>query len=114
MVEETKQEESKDRFKRAPSKLVKIKDLNPELIRVLLIGTVVSKNPELYSFVIDDGTGTVLVLTNNIEKFKDITEGQLIRVFGKVWGENEEIEIQADIIQDFSKIDIELFRKVYK
>jgi len=113
MVEE-KKEENKDKFKRYPSKQVAIKDLNPELNRVALVGTVISKNPEIYSFIIDDGTGTVLILTNNIEKFNDITEGQMIRVFGRVWGEQDEIEIQSDMIQDFSKIDIGLFRKVYK
>ena len=75
MAEEEKQEDSKDRFKRAPSKQVAIKDLNPELSRVSLVGTVVSKNPQLYSFMIDDGTGTVLVLTNNIDKFNNIQEG---------------------------------------
>ena len=109
-----KKEESKERFKRAPSKLVTIKDLNSDLNRVSLIGTIVSRNSELYSFMIDDGTGTVLVLVNDTEKFKEIEDGQILRVLGRVWGETNEIEIQADIIQDFSKIDIELFRKVYK
>ena len=106
--------QEQNKFKRAPSKLVNIKELNSEMSRVSFVGTIISKNPELYSFMIDDGTGTVLVLTNNIEKFNELREEQLVRVFGRVWGEAGEIEIQSDIIQDFSKIDIELFRKVYK
>ena len=30
-----------------------------------------------------------------------------------VWGQGDEVEIQADIIQDFSKIDKNLFKKIF-
>lgn len=106
-------DESPDRFRRAPAQLVKIKELKPEMKRVCVAGTVVSKNDDLYSFLIDDGEGKVLVLTNDADRFKTIEVGQFIRVFAKIWGEGDEIELQADVVQDFSKIDKDLYMKLF-
>lgn len=106
-------EPEKKFLKREPSRDLKIKDLqNNPPSRVALAGTVLSKNEELYSFLIDDGEGTVLVITNNIESFNSIKEGQFVRVLGKTWGEGEELEIQSDIIQDLSKVDPKVYRQV--
>ena len=106
-------EEVKKFAKREPSKFVRIKDLQGANVpsRIAVAGTVVSKNEELYSFVIDDGEGTILVITNDAEQFNKIKEGQFIRVLGKIWGEGEEVEIQADVIQDFTKVDPKLYQK---
>lgn len=110
MPEETEQ---KTFMKREPSVCFTIKDLQTKKSsRVAVAGTIVNKNEELYSFLIDDGEGTVLVITNNIERFGEIKEGQYVRVLGKTWGEGEELEIQADIIQDFSKVDPKIYKQV--
>ncbi len=106
-------EEKKEVIRRAPSVPIRIKDLKQTEGRVAIIGTVTSKNPELYSFVLDNGESHVLVLTNNIGEFERLKEGQFVRVLGKVWGEGDEIEIQADIVQDFSKIDKDLYKRVF-
>jgi len=100
-------------IKREPSKNISIKDLSssPAPPIVAVAGTIVSKNDEMYSFLIDDGEGTVLVITNNVDKFNDIKEGQFVRVLGKTWGEGEELEIQADIIQDLSGVDRNLYKE---
>ncbi len=106
--------EKKEIIRRAPSVDTKVKDLRTlKTNRVCLIGTVVSKNPELYSFILDDSTGSVLVLLDDLSLFENIKEGQFVRVLGKIFGEGDEIEIQADIVQDFSGIDKELFKQVY-
>lgn len=111
--EEKAAPEPADTFKRAPAQIVRIKELNPEMKRVCVAGTIVSKNDELYSFLIDDGDGKVLVLLNDADKFQKLEVGQFVRVFAKIWGEGDEIELQADIVQDFSKIDKDLYMKMF-
>ena len=113
---ENKPETEKKDFHRTPAVPARIKNLNEgrgDMQRVSIIGTIVSKNTELYSFVLDDGETSVLVLTNNIDEFEKLSEGQFVRVMGKIWGEKEEIEIQAEVVQDFSKINKELYKKVF-
>lgn len=118
---ETKQEESleespkeqSERLRRQPAQIVKINELNKDMKRVCVAGTVVSKNNDLYSFMIDDGAGNVLVLMNDVDVFQQIEIGQFVRVFAKIWGEGDEIELQADIVQDFSKIDKDLYMKMF-
>lgn len=104
---------AEENLKRAPSKPVRIKDLKKVQGRVALLGIITSKNKDLSSFMLDDGDSQVLVLTQSVKDFENIKEGQMVRVLGKIWGEEEEIEIQADIIQDFSKIDKELYSQVF-
>src|SRR3990172_5614653 len=96
--------EEKKILRRAPAIPVPISKLNSAMGRVAVFGTVVSRNTEIGSIVIDDGSASVLVLLNDpadIERFK---EGQTVRVLGKVWGTENEIELQAELVQDFSKI----------
>ncbi|MBD3263183.1 hypothetical protein GF374_02280 [Candidatus Woesearchaeota archaeon] len=105
------EEEKKEVIRRAPCIETKISDLS-EGGRVAVAGTVITKNSEISSFVIDDGEDKVQVLTNNPRDFEKINEGQFIRVLGKVWGGGDEVEIQADVVQDFDKVDKELYKKV--
>ena len=107
------EEEQKKIIKRAPAISTKIADLpNNQGGRVSVVGTVVSKNADISSFIIDDGETSVLVLANSPYDFDKVKEGQLVRVLGKVWGEGKEVEIQADIIQDFTSVDKELYEEV--
>ncbi|MFH0869260.1 MAG: hypothetical protein V1839_03470 [archaeon] len=101
-------------LKRAPAVSVRISELKENMGRVAIAGTVIDKNPDIGSFMLDDSESSVLVLapTNDPTLFDAIKEGQFVRVLGKVWGSAGEIEIQAEIIQDFSKIDKELYKKV--
>jgi len=100
-------------MRRAPAIQMQISKLQENIGRVALLGTIVSKNPELSSFILDDGKASVLVLANDAHQFESLKEGQTARVLGKVWGSGNELEIQAEIIQDFSKIDRELWNKVF-
>ena len=101
-------------LKRAPAVSVKISQLKENMGRVALAGTVVSKNPDIGSFMLDDSESSVIVIapSNDPKQFDKIKEGQFVRVLGKVWGAGDEIEIQAEIIQDFSKIDKKLYAKL--
>lgn len=97
--------------RRNPSVEVQIADVKNTKGRIAVIGTVVNKNNELFSFILDDGKAQVLVLTNNIDEFEQLEEGKLARVLGKTVGEGEETEILADVVQDFLGFDLELYRK---
>ena len=99
--------------KREPAKHISVKELSKDLDRVALVGTIVSRNQEISSFVLDDGTGTVNIIMNNVEHFEMLKDGQVVRVFGRLWGEGDDIELQGDLVQDFSKLDLTLFKKVF-
>lgn len=99
-------------LRRAPAVPVKISDLKSDMGRVCILGTVVSKNADIGSLVIDDGQASVLVLLSETQYLDKIKEGQTVRVFGKVWGSGNEIELQAELVQDFTKIDRVLYNKV--
>ena len=112
MVEEVQTEEKK-LLRRAPAIVTKISKLTSDLGRVCVLGTVVQKNSEIGSVMLDDGEASVLVLLNNPQDVEKLKEGQTVRVFAKVWGSENEIELQAELVQDFSKVDKELYNKVF-
>ena len=105
--------EEKVFVRRAPAIPHKISELKSEMGRVCLAGTIISKNKEIGSFILDDGESKILILTNEPKEFEKLKEGNFVRAMGKIWGQENELEIQADIIQDFSKIDKELYNKVF-
>ncbi len=99
-------------FKRYPFQTTKIADLTKETKSIAIIGVVLSKDAEIQSFIVDDSTGKINVITNNADAFNSFQEGKVVRVLGKTWGEGDDLEIQSDLIQDFSKLDMELYKKV--
>src|SRR3990167_5544630 len=102
-------EEQKQIIRRAPAIPKRISDLKPEMGRVCLAGTIISKNKDIGSFILDDGANKILILTNDPKEFEQLQEGKM----GKVWGQEGELEIQAEIIQDFNKIDRDLYNKIF-
>jgi hypothetical protein len=107
------EQQEKQFRKRAPSKQVLIKNITKDLPRVAVVGTIVSRNETIFSFLLDDGSGTVNIIMNDAEKFEQLKDGQVVRVLGRLWGEGEDIELQGDIVQDFTKIDLSLFKEVF-
>ncbi len=83
-----------------------ISDIDENDIRVSLIGTVVQKDSIQYSMVIDDGTGSITVLADKLFEVQSV-----VRVIGHPQVRGEPV-IDAEIIQDFTDFDLELFRKV--
>jgi len=110
MAEEKKEE--KTVFKRYPFQTIKISDLTTETKSIAITGVVLSKDAEIQSFIVDDSTGKINVITNNSDAFKSFQEGKVVRVLGKTWREGDELELQSDLIQDFSQLDLELYKKV--
>ncbi len=95
--------------RRLPSVRKKISELKQDDMRVSLLGTVVAKNGN--NIVLDDGTGRIPVVFEN-EASVDVK--QLVRVFGRVVPLDNGIEIQGEIIQDMSGLDMDLLNKLEK
>lgn len=95
--------------KRIPSKERKIEDIQPEDVRVRITGTVIDKNEN--TLVVDDGTGKI---NATFEEEPDAEKGQLVRVFGRIVPIEDGFEIQGELAQDMSSLDLELKKKVEK
>ena len=98
-------------YKRYPFIPTRISNLNSEIRSVSVFGTVISKDSEIMSFILDDGDSKITVITNNSERFNELNSGDKVRVLAKVWGEGSEIELQSDIIQDFNNINSDLYKE---
>lgn len=106
------EQEEKKMIRRAPAIPVRISKLNNVHSRVCIAGTIVSKNKDIGSIVLDDGTAQILVLANVVTDFDSLETGKFVRAFGKMVGEGEEKELMADFVQDFSKIDKDLYLQI--
>lgn len=105
-------EGKKEKRKTPVAKEKKIKDVNKKDARVKITGTVIGKNENANSIKIDDGTGKVTVLLESEQRFEEIGMEDFIRIIGSVLAFDEGFEIKADVIQDFSEVDKELYKKV--
>lgn len=81
-----------------------IKNLIKDDFNVAVAGMVVNKQDN--SFILDDGTGQVMVYSNNE------VNGDFVRVFGRVNIIDNNLHVQGFIIQDISKVDKFLYKKV--
>jgi hypothetical protein len=93
-------------MRRAPAVERDIADIDTEDIRVSIIGTVIKKDPIQYSMIIDDGTGSITVFADVLFDVQSI-----IRVIGRPQIRGDPI-INAEIVQDFSDFDLELYKKI--
>jgi RPA family protein len=88
-----------------------INDLSKEDVRVRVTGTVINKTPESSSIVMDDSTGQVTVMLPSDEYFDKINIGSFVRVLGMIIPYGEGVEIRAEFVQDFSKLNKEIYTK---
>jgi len=93
-------------FKRSPAVARTIAEMKPEDLRVRIVGTVIDKTGN--TVAIDDGTGKIEV--NFKEEIKTET-GKLVRVFGRAIPTDSGFELEGEIIQDMSKLDMDLYKK---
>lgn len=82
-----------------------IKDLDKQDIKIAISGIIINKEEE--SLILDDGTGQI-----NVYISTDLPINTYIRILGRLLPFENGFELQGDIIQDFSKIDKLLYRKV--
>ncbi len=86
---------------------IRIADLRDAPGWVSLIGTVISRDPSRSEIVIDDGTGQAPARVPSMPEL-----GRLVRLVGRVYLSSGEVGVHAEILQDFSGFDVDLYRKV--
>src|SRR3989338_8856932 len=91
-------------FKRACAVPKSIAEIKGDEIRVRILGRVIDSADGV--IVVDDGLGRAEIIS-------DVTHpGSLVRIFCRVMQLEEGYELQAEIVQDMSKLDMDLYKKV--
>lgn len=92
--------------RRLPAHERRVAEIGKDDVRVRLLGTVIDSNENIV--VLDDGTGKISVV------FRDpvgIETGKTVRIFGRVMPAEDGFEIEGEILQDMSNVDVGLYRK---
>ncbi len=92
--------------RRSPAIEKKISQIDENDLRVKIVGNIVSLDESIPMIVVDDGSGIANVIVDEIK----FNIGAQVRVIGKVIN-TEPVEIRAEIVQDFSKVDRETYEK---
>jgi len=89
----------------------KISQINPDVdLKVKVLGFVVDKKDD--TLVLDDGDRKVKVYVDVPAMLERININQLVRVFGSTLPTEDGFEIKADVIQDLSNLNIDLYKEV--
>ena len=102
-------EEPERQFRRRkPAVERKIGEIGENDTRVAIIGKAFKVDKIDYTFWVDDGTGVILV-----ESEENVLpeNGQIVRVIGRVI-RNEEIHLFGEVVQDFSDADLEALEEI--
>jgi RPA family protein len=99
-----------ERKRRLPALEKYIKDINQEDFRVRINGMVVDIHKDTYTVMVDDGTGSVIVQFIDPDVFEKVNEKKQVRIIGKVVPGEEKI-IDAEVAQDMSKLDLNLYNR---
>ena len=91
--------------RRIASREREIASIEPGDIRIRILGTVIDKKGD--RFIIDDGTGKITVSSEH-----EVQLNQLVRVFGRAIPTEEGTELQGEIVQDMSGLDLTLLERV--
>jgi len=94
--------------RRKPAVERRISEINEEDTRVSLIGRAFKIDKIDYTFWLDDGTGIILVESEENVLPK---EGTIVRVMGRVI-RDETLHILGEIVQDFSGADLKALEEV--
>ncbi len=100
-------EDVTDIRKRMPAAEKKISDIKAEDVRVSVLGTVIDKKDN--RVVLDDGSGKINI---TFDEPQEIEINQFVRVFGRVIPVEDGFELQGEIAQDMSRLNMDLYRKI--
>ncbi len=92
--------------RRLPSVFRRVSDIQQDDMRVSLIGTVIDRAED--GIVLDDGTGKIDVTLEG--PAADISN--LVRVFGRVIPMEGGFQLQGELVQNMTGLDLELLKKV--
>jgi len=107
--EEPQEGEKKEFIRRKPSVWKLVNDITKEDTRVRVVGIVTELDKDSGIINIDDGKNISIISTP--EQVKDLRVGQKISVIGIVVPFSDNIELRAEIVQDFDSIDMVLYKK---
>ncbi len=95
--------------RRKPAVERKIGAIREDDTRVSLIGKAFKVDKMDYTFWIDDGTGVIL-----IESEENVLpeNGQIVRVIGRVIRNEEGVHIYGEVVQDFSGADLQALEEI--
>jgi hypothetical protein len=97
-------------YRRHPALARKIAEINPESdIRVRLLGRVADKSDS--SFIIEDDSGRAEIIADDIDLI--FNKDDLVRVFARVLPLEDGFELRAEIIQDMSNLNMDLYKKFH-
>lgn len=99
-------------YRRSPALYKKISEINPESdIRVRLLGRAVEKTPNgiLLDDVLDGSQKEIII---DEEILDNINSGDFIRIFARVLPLESGFDLKAELIQDMSGLNIDLYKKI--
>lgn len=97
-------------MRRQPAVERRIPEVKDSDTMVRILGTVLEVGEG--EFTLDDGEGQIVVIADP-ERVSNLTEGQPVRVIGRIFKDPEPV-LQGEIVQDMSKLDLDLYGKVRK
>ena len=90
--------------RKQPFKEKLIKNIKKDDFKVAVSGFIVNKKEN--AFVLDDGSGEILVISQEMPK------EDFVKVFGIIMPIDDGLELQAEIIKDYSNVDKNLLKRV--
>jgi len=89
----------------------KISEISENDVRVKIVGTVIERDLNSGIAVVDDGSSKITVILPNDELFEKIKVGKIVRVIGILMPHAQGFELKAEIVQDFSKLNKNLYNR---
>jgi len=99
-----------ERMKRQPAVERSIAGIKDSDTMVRILGTALEV--EGGNFVLDDGHDQITVIADP-DRVKSVRDGQRVRVIGRIFKDPEPV-LQGEVVQDMSKLDLDLYLKVKK
>jgi len=101
-------------YRQEPFVYKEIANIDPNVdFRVNIIGKIIEKREDM--IIVDDGTGNIIVNLSSDTVMPKLEGNEMVRVFGIVLP-TQPLQMQAEIIQDFSDLNLEIlktWKKIY-
>ncbi|MEM0473544.1 MAG: hypothetical protein QXF88_02385 [Candidatus Aenigmatarchaeota archaeon] len=92
--------------------LKRINEVDPDIdYKVKIIGLIVDKSDN--SIILDDGKDKVKVYVE-VDQSENLSIHQLVAVFGSTIPSEDGFELKADIVQDLTSLNLNLYKKVHE
>ncbi|MCX8178809.1 MAG: hypothetical protein N3D75_03200 [Candidatus Aenigmarchaeota archaeon] len=92
--------------------LKRINEVDPDIdYKVKIIGLIVDKSDN--SIILDDGKDKVKVYVE-VDQSENLSIHQLVAVFGSTIPSEDGFELKADIVQDLTGLNLNLYKKVHE